>query len=80
MTKCLGALVVALALTGCAAAHSASQMSSVAARHRPLPATQEVDTHGIEVAVPARWKLGRGMCGTPRANTVMWNSVSVLSP
>jgi hypothetical protein len=32
-----------------------------------------VDTHGIEVAVPATWRLERGMCGTPQENTVLWN-------
>jgi hypothetical protein len=39
----------------------------------PSPALQWVGTHGIEVAVPAAWKLGRGTCGTPQANTVLWN-------
>jgi hypothetical protein len=37
------------------------------------PAMRYVDTHGIEVAVPASWRLGDGLCGTPRANTVLWN-------
>jgi hypothetical protein len=37
-----------------------------------------VDTHGIEVAVPREWHLGRGMCGTPRENTVLWNEDGVL--
>lgn len=36
-----------------------------------------VDTHGIEVAVPAAWPDNRGHCGTPRANTVMWNEDAV---
>lgn len=38
-----------------------------------------VGTHGIEVAVPAGWRLGRGMCGTPKANTVLWNQDGILT-
>jgi hypothetical protein len=34
---------------------------------------QYVDTHGIEVSIPAAWRLGRGICGTPEENTVLWN-------
>lgn len=79
MTKCLGMLVLALSLTACAGTHSgAPQLSPARARHSGPPATQWVDTHGIEVAVPARWKLGRGMCGTPKANTVLWNEDAIL--
>jgi len=37
-----------------------------------------VGTHGIEVAVPASWPDNRGMCGTPKANTVLWNEDGVL--
>ena len=40
--------------------------------------TRWVGTHGIEVAVPAAWRLNRGMCGTPKANTVLWNEDGVL--
>jgi len=76
MRKCLTALVLVLALTGCATARTTAQKLSPAA-HRARPATpwarQWVDTHGIEVAVPAQWQLGRGLCGTPKANTVLWN-------
>src|SRR5579859_3905 len=72
MTKCLGALVLTLALTACAAAHSA--VRSAPARQ----AWRRVDTHGVEVAVPARWRLGRGTCGTPLANTVLWNEDGIL--
>jgi hypothetical protein len=70
--RCLGVLVAALALTACAGAHPAAPGSAVAARSRG-PAVRYVDTHGIEVAVPAQWPLGRGLCGTPKANTVLWN-------
>ena len=70
MTKCLVVLVLTLALTACAGAHSAAPSLSPARAHRVAPpATQRVDTHGIEIAVPARWRLGRGVCGTPKANT-----------
>lgn len=77
MTKCLTALVLALALTGCAAAHTAApKLSPAKAGHRTLQATpwsrQWVDTHGIEIAVPAKWKLNQERCGTPTANTVIW--------
>lgn len=74
MTKCLGVLVLGLALTACAGTHSAAPSLSLAGANRAAPpATQLVDTHGIEVAVPVRWRLGRGRCGTPKANTVLWN-------
>lgn len=73
VTKCLGVLVVALALTACAGAHSAAPVADRSA----APAVQYVSTHGIEVAVPARWRLGKGKCGTPKANTVLWNTDSI---
>lgn len=38
-----------------------------------------VGTHGIEVAVPARWPDNRGRCGTPKANTVLWSEDGVLT-
>src|SRR3954451_20446652 len=80
VTKCLGVLVLALALTACGGTHSAAPSLSPARAHRAAPpATQWVDTHGIEVAVPARWRLGRGMCGTPKANTVLWNEDGMLA-
>ena len=66
-------LVLALALTACGATHSAVSPPSPVALHTGTPATQWVGTHGIEVAVPAAWKLGRGWCGTPQADTVLWN-------
>jgi hypothetical protein len=37
-----------------------------------------VDTHGIEVAVPARWPDNRQTCGTPETNTVLWLEDGVL--
>jgi hypothetical protein len=79
MTKCLTALVLALALSGCAAAHTtAPKLSRAKAVHRTQSATpwarQWVDTHGIAVAVPARWRLHQGQCGTPTENTVLWNN------
>jgi hypothetical protein len=73
-------LVLALALTACAGGRSAaSSLSPARGRQAKPPATQWVDTHGIEVAVPARWRLGRGMCGTPKANTVLWNEDGMLT-
>src|SRR5262249_22942031 len=41
--------------------------------------TQPVGTHGIELAVPAAWKLNQGACGTPTANTVLWNFGAILA-
>jgi hypothetical protein len=80
VTKCLALLVLTLALTACAGAHSAVPSLSPAAAHRVArQATQWVDTHGIELAVPARWRLGRGLCGTPKANTVLWNEDGMLA-
>jgi hypothetical protein len=74
VTRCLGVLVLALALTACGGTHSAApQVIPGGPIHRVAAATQWVGTHGIEVAVPAAWKLGRGWCGVPQANTVLWN-------
>lgn len=73
-------LALALSLTACAGSRSAAPSLSPARAHRAKPpATRWVDTHGIEVAVPARWRLGRGMCGTPKANTVLWNEDLILA-
>lgn len=66
-------LVLALALTACAGAHSAAPRAQPVLDVQGGAPTQWVGTHGIEVAVPAAWKLGRGWCGTPQANTVLWN-------
>jgi hypothetical protein len=71
--RCLGVIAVTLALTACAGSHSAAQVSPAFAVRANASATQLVDTHGIQVAVPAAWRLGRGNCGTPQENTVMWN-------
>lgn len=79
MKKCLGVVVLALALTACAGAHSAASHVPPASAVERGPAMRWVDTHGIEVAVPARWRLGRGMCGTPKANTVLWNEDGMLA-
>jgi hypothetical protein len=84
MTKCLAALVLVVALTGCATARTAApKLPPIKASYRAGPATpwarQWVDTHGIEVAVPARWKLNRGTCGTPTADTVLWNEDGVAT-
>jgi hypothetical protein len=79
VTKCLGVLVATLVLTACAGAHSAApSLSRAKARHAVPPATQWVDTHGIELAVPAAWRLGRQRCGTPQADTVLWLENGVL--
>jgi len=67
-------LVLAAGLTACAGAHRTVSVSRTSA----LPATRCVGTHGIEVAVPASWPDNRGTCGTPRANTVLWNEDGVL--
>jgi hypothetical protein len=67
---------LALALAACAGGHSAAPVSPAAIQAD----TQEmryVDTHGIEVAVPANWRLGDGQCGTPKANTVLWNEDAI---
>jgi hypothetical protein len=77
MTKCLGVLVLTLVVTACGGTRSAVPILSPA-RHEGPPRTQWVDTHGIEVAVPASWRLGRGLCGTPKANTVLWNEDGML--
>jgi hypothetical protein len=67
--KALLALAVStLALAACGGAHPVRLRATAA----PAPATRWVGTHGIEVAVPAAWRLDRGMCGTPKANTVLW--------
>lgn len=79
VTRCLAVLVLALALTACAGAHSAEHPVSLVAVQHGAPAMQWVDTHGIEVAVPAAWKLGRGTCGTPQANTVLWNEDAIAT-
>lgn len=72
VTRCLGVLALTLALTACAGARSAEHSPAFAVRARGS-AVRYVDTHGIEVAVPATWRLGDGMCGTPKADTVLWN-------
>jgi hypothetical protein len=80
MKRCLGLLGLALTVTACGGAHSAARPPSRATAGRVAPpATQWVDTHGVAVAVPARWRLNRGMCGTPKANTVLWNEDGVLA-
>jgi hypothetical protein len=77
VAKCLRPLLLALSLTACGGGHSAAPAAAPAVS--PLAAqsgarsVRYVDTHGIEVAVPASWRLGDGICGTPQANTVLWN-------
>jgi hypothetical protein len=74
--KALLALAVStLALTACGGAHPVRLRPTAA----PALATRWVGTHGIEVAVPAAWRLDRGICGTPKANTVLWNEDGVLT-
>lgn len=73
VTKCLCALALALSLTACAGGHSVPTAAPGPAVQATGGATRWVDTHGIAVAVPADWRLGRGICGTPQANTVLWN-------
>jgi hypothetical protein len=73
--KALLALVLStLALAACGGAHTVRLRATAAS----APATRWVGTHGIEVAVPATWRLNRGMCGTPKANTVLWKEDGVL--
>ena len=38
-----------------------------------------VGTHGIELSVPASWPDNRGMCGTPKADTVLWNEDGITT-
>jgi hypothetical protein len=71
VTKCLCALALALSLTACAAGRSAVQGVATDG------ASRWVGTHGVEVAVPEPWHLNRGMCGTPKENTVLWNENSI---
>lgn len=77
MKRCLGLLLLALALTACAGGRPAAQNSPAFAIQDNAQATRWVDTHGIEVAVPAVWRLGRGVCGTPKENTVLWDEDGV---
>ena len=79
MRRSLGLLALALSLTACAGAHSAASSLSPDRATSAPPATQWVGTHGIELAVPVRWRLGRGVCGTPKANTVLWNEDGILT-
>jgi hypothetical protein len=64
-------LLLAFALTACGSAYARPKAAVPATR--VAYRTQWVDTHGIELAVPAAWKLNKGQCGTPMANTVLWN-------
>jgi hypothetical protein len=75
VTKSFGVLLLALSLTACAGENSAKPALAPPAP----PAWRWVDTHGIEVAVPARWRLNRQRCGTPQANTVLWLEDGVLA-
>jgi hypothetical protein len=74
--KCLCALASALSLTACAGGHAAAPGPAFAVQPA-AQAVRYVDTHGIEVAVPAAWRLGRGICGTPQENTVLWNEDAI---
>lgn len=69
--------VATLALTACAGAHSAAPPVAPLAVQSDAQAMRLVDTHGIEVAVPRAWRLGAGRCGTPKANTVLWNTDAI---
>jgi hypothetical protein len=74
--KCLCTLALALPLTACAGGHAAAPGPAFAVQPA-AQAVRYVDTHGIEVAVPAAWRLGRGICGTPQENTVLWNEDAI---
>ena len=74
MKGLLALAVSSLALAGCGEAHAVRLRATAA----PASATRWVGTHGIEVAVPAAWQLNRGMCGTPKADTVLWNEDGLL--
>lgn len=65
-------LFLALLLTACASSRSAAPEPAGARTRHSAPAWRWVDTHGIEVAVPAAWLDDRGVCGTPKADTVLW--------
>lgn len=75
MKALLAVALSTLALAACGGAH-AVRLSANAA---PAPVMRWVGTHGIEVAVPAAWRLDRGLCGTPKADTVLWNEDGVLT-
>lgn len=75
--SCLAVCVATLALTACAGAHSAAPPVAPFAVQPDAQAMRLVDTHGIEVAVPRAWRLGDGMCGTPKGNTVLWNTDAI---
>jgi hypothetical protein len=79
VTRGLALVVLSLALAACAGSRAAApSLSPTRARSTPPPAWRWVDTHGIELAVPARWRLNRQRCGTPQANTVLWLEDGVL--
>ncbi len=67
-------LLVAAGLSACGGSHVAPR----AAATQAAPPTRWVGTHGIEVAVPRSWPDNRGTCGTPQANTVLWNEDGIL--
>jgi len=80
MRKSPGLLLLALALAGCGSGLSSPRLSPAAARQAvPQSASRWVDTHGIEGAGPKSWPDNRGTCGTPQANTVMWNEDSTAA-
>jgi hypothetical protein len=74
-TKLALLLVLAFALTACGSAHAGSKARTPASATGPP--MRWVGTRGIEVAVPKSWPDNRGICGTPQANTVMWNEDGV---
>jgi hypothetical protein len=69
--------LLVVALTACGTAHA--RPKAIAPVTRVTYKTQEVGTHGIELAVPAAWKLNKGLCGTPTANTVLWNEDGITT-
>lgn len=69
MTRAAAPILLAFALALAAGAGASDAAST----------WRRVDTHGIEIAVPAGWPDSRGICGTPQANTVLWNEDGALA-
>lgn len=71
------AAIVAVATLLTVSAHGGGQTSTVTAPSQPPdpstipPGAQAVSYRGIEVFVPAEWKLNDARCGTPESSTVL---------
>jgi hypothetical protein len=76
-TALVTAAIVAVATLLTVSAHNGGQNSTVTAPSQSPspgtipPGTQPVSYHGVEIFVPAAWKINDERCGTPEANTVL---------